>query len=111
VSAWASYHALLLAKQSELEEKLSNREEINAERLPDDLDNALALSRREVAVDMINRSQGVLRQVRTALKRFETGDYGLCLKCEEEISPNRLLVVPWAERCISCQEKEERRKQ
>jgi DnaK suppressor protein len=31
--------------------------------------------------------------------------YGVCLECEEPISPKRLDAVPWARYCVSCQER------
>jgi DnaK suppressor protein len=107
VSQWISYHSLLISKKRDLEQSIGNREEIQAERLPDDLDNALAQSNREVAVDRLNRSSETLRLVIAALQRFETGEFGKCLECEEEISPRRLFLMPWAERCVSCQEFQE----
>ena len=30
--------------------------------------------------------------------------YGVCLHCEEDISPKRLAAVPWTAYCIQCQE-------
>ena len=36
------------------------------------------------------------------------GIFGVCLHCEEEISPKRLNAVPWAPFCIQCQEQADR---
>jgi DnaK suppressor protein len=38
------------------------------------------------------------------LHRIDSGHYGICLECEEPISPKRLEAVPWARYCVSCQE-------
>ena len=46
----------------------------------------------------------LLREISDALHRIDTGAYGVCLECEEEISPKRLDAVPWARYCVSCQE-------
>lgn len=43
-----------------------------------------------------------LQQVRAALKRFDSGEYGVCAKCGEDISPARLAVLPYATLCIRC---------
>ena len=32
---------------------------------------------------------------------------GVCVVCEDEMDRKRLEAVPWAKRCISCQEKQE----
>src|SRR5579871_662327 len=45
-----------------------------------------------------------LRLVDEALDRLTSGDYGVCLACEEPIPAKRLRALPWARYCISCQE-------
>jgi len=45
-----------------------------------------------------------LRLVDEALDRLASGDYGVCLACEEPIPPKRLRALPWARYCITCQE-------
>ncbi len=51
---------------------------------------------------------GVLKQVNDALRRFESGTYGLCLECGQPIDPARLKAIPYAELCMDCQRKRER---
>lgn len=46
----------------------------------------------------------LLREISDALHRIDAGTYGVCLECEEEISPKRLDAVPWARYCVTCQE-------
>jgi DnaK suppressor protein len=45
-----------------------------------------------------------LRQVEEALDRLDSGDYGVCLSCEEPIAAKRLNAIPWARYCVTCQE-------
>src|SRR5271165_76976 len=45
-----------------------------------------------------------LRQVEEALDRLESGDYGICLACEEPIAPKRLRALSWARYCVTCQD-------
>lgn len=47
---------------------------------------------------------GQLRMIEEALDRMNSGDYGICLACEEPIPAKRLNAVPWARFCVSCQE-------
>jgi DnaK suppressor protein len=35
---------------------------------------------------------------------MDAGSFGVCGRCEEEISLKRLAAVPWAPFCIVCQE-------
>jgi DnaK suppressor protein len=39
-----------------------------------------------------------------ALRRVEEGTYGSCEDCDSPISPARLRALPFAKRCITCQE-------
>ena len=45
-----------------------------------------------------------LRLIHEALDRLESGDYGTCLGCEENIPAKRLTALPWAKYCVPCQE-------
>ena len=45
-----------------------------------------------------------LRLVEEALDRVQSGDYGVCLSCEQPIPAKRLHAVPWARYCVQCQE-------
>jgi DnaK suppressor protein len=49
--------------------------------------------------------------VRSALRRIEEGSFGICLHCEEEISPKRVAAVPWTSLCIQCQEQADRNRE
>jgi DnaK suppressor protein len=46
----------------------------------------------------------LLREIADALRRIDNDQYGICLECEEPISPKRLEAVPWARYCVACQE-------
>jgi RNA polymerase-binding transcription factor len=46
-----------------------------------------------------------LRLIEEALDRIHSGDYGVCLACEEAIPDKRLKALPWARYCVTCQEK------
>jgi len=45
-----------------------------------------------------------LRMIEEALDRLSSGDFGVCLACEEAIPAKRLKALPWARYCVSCQE-------
>lgn len=46
-----------------------------------------------------------LAEVDGALERLETGDYGRCEVCGEQIPVERLLVRPTARTCVPCAER------
>ena len=43
-----------------------------------------------------------LARIEMAERRIETGDYGHCVECDEEIPDGRLAIDPMAERCVRC---------
>lgn len=101
-----NYKAILEAKRSQLAGSV-NREEIEIERHADELDRIVQLSQREVSTLLLDQNARLLASVRAALRRIETGEFGVCINCEEEIPAKRLAAIPWAERCIPCQERHE----
>ena len=48
-----------------------------------------------------------IRKIELALKRLDEGSYGYCEECGEEISMERLKVIPFALLCRDCQETRE----
>jgi DnaK suppressor protein len=46
-------------------------------------------------------------QLDEALRRLDEGTYGICEDCEQPIAPARLRAMPFARRCIRCQEQAE----
>ena len=84
------------------------RESIHIHHVADPLDITQQATDREVAVQNLNRESTRAGQLRSAIQRVNDGSYGGCLQCAEEIAPNRLKAIPWAELCIRCQEQADR---
>ncbi|MBZ5579208.1 MAG: TraR/DksA family transcriptional regulator [Acidobacteriia bacterium] len=57
-----------------------------------------------VSLRLNHLDYGQLRLVDEALDRLDSGDYGICLACEEPIPVKRLRALPWARYCVPCQE-------
>ncbi|MEO7145922.1 MAG: TraR/DksA family transcriptional regulator [Bryobacteraceae bacterium] len=102
------FKAILEAKQAELAQVLRNRDGIAIEKSPDALDEVQHATERELAIRNLDRESNLLRNVRIALRRAKEGKFGVCLHCEEDISPKRLAAVPWTSYCIQCQEQADR---
>src|SRR5262245_57920847 len=98
------YRLILSTKQTELESALRRRDGIAVERTADALDEVQLAALRELTTRGLERESVLLRSVRDALDRIKEGDFGACVECEEDISAKRLQAMPWAMRCISCQE-------
>ena len=102
------FQTTLLARQSELEGLIRNREAAAIETSADALDQIQHAVERELALGTLARESVGLRDTRAALRRMDDGVFGACIDCEEDISLKRLAAVPWAARCIPCQERTDR---
>jgi DnaK suppressor protein len=102
------FKKILENKQDELERFVRNRDAITIEKSADALDEVQHASERELAIRNLDRESNLLRNVRLALRRIDDESFGICMHCEEEISPKRLAAVPWAPFCIQCQEQADR---
>ena len=98
------YKNLLESKRAELEDLVSNRDAIAIEKSADALDEVQHAAERELAIRNLDRETHLLRNVRAALRRIHDDGFGICVHCEEDISPKRLNAVPWTPYCIRCQE-------
>ena len=47
----------------------------------------------------------VVGEIDAALERLEAGTYGICLRCEKPIPAERLEILPYAGRCVGCQQR------
>src|SRR6267154_915844 len=103
------YRNVLEAKQAELVQLVRNRDGIAIEKSPDALDEVQHATERELAIRNLDRDSTLLRNVRAALRRLEEGSFGVCLRCEEDMSLKRPAAVPWTAVCIQCQELADRR--
>jgi len=64
-----------------------------------------AMQAQQMALEAARRRQNQLLKVEGALRRIESGEYGFCFVCGEEIDVRRLSVDPANTRCIKCAEK------
>jgi RNA polymerase-binding transcription factor len=102
------FNEILVSKQTELEQIVRNRDGIAIEKSADALDEVQHAAERDLAISNLDRESNLSRNVRSALRRIEERSFGICIHCEEEISPKRLAGVPWAPFCIRCQEQADR---
>ena len=80
------------------------RDSITIEPSADPADVTQQTLEREMATRKLDRDALLVRDIRAALARMQSGEYGVCAQCEEAISPRRLAAVPWAALCIHCQQ-------
>jgi RNA polymerase-binding transcription factor DksA len=97
------YRTRLLARKAELEKRLHGIEEdLEATPPADWEDRAQEREGDEVLEELGSAGASELRMIAAALERMEDGEFGVCVACGEEISPERLDAVPHAARCRKC---------
>ncbi|MGO9256970.1 MAG: TraR/DksA family transcriptional regulator [Bryobacteraceae bacterium] len=99
---------ILERQRAELARVLRNRDGIAIEKSADQMDEIQYATERDLAIRNVDRESTLLRDVKAALLRIHDGTFGDCIVCETPISPKRLAAVPWALRCIQCQEAADR---
>jgi DnaK suppressor protein len=98
--------AALIEERDELLQQQKNSmlesQEIGRPHMPDSVD--IGSRETQEALDSANDRRRVkrLRQIGTALRNIETGDYGYCHKCGDEIGVARLSGNPAATHDIEC---------
>jgi DnaK suppressor protein len=97
------FQEVLERKQAELDRMLRERTGIAIEKSADQIDEIQCASERDLTIGNADREFTLLRDVKAALQRIHDGSFGTCAECEWAISPKRLAAVPWAPRCIQCQ--------
>jgi len=105
------FNDILTRKVSELARVLRNRDDIAIQKSADPMDEIQYATERDLAIQNVGRDSILLGQVKAALQRIRDGSFGACIQCEEAINPKRLAAVPWASRCILCQETADRNRQ
>lgn len=95
---------ILLAKRDELDSRIERRrQEILMEQEPEDEAGvALRNNSAGMAVANIERELRTLGEIDLSLRRMETGEYGICGVCGEQIPLARLHAIPWTRRCVTC---------
>jgi len=63
-----------------------------------------AMQGQQMALETGRRRRDQLVKIEGALHRIETGGYGDCFVCGEEIDARRLSVDPTSTRCMKCTE-------
>jgi len=75
--------------------------------LPDPADRATLESDRNFTLRIRDRERKLIGKIKEALQRIESGTYGICESCGEEISEARLKARPVTTLCIECKTKQE----
>jgi RNA polymerase-binding transcription factor DksA len=98
----------LLKRREELRQRASEASaDLRHEADPLSADFAEQVTQREnddVLGAISHSAPAELQQVEAALRRLASGRYTTCAACGDEIEPERLVAVPYTDRCRACAE-------
>jgi len=95
--------AQLTARAAELTARLSRIEAELDVPAPKDWEDQASEREADEVLETIGLSgQQELRQIGAALDRIADGSYGFCVKCGDEIAPERLDLLPDTPFCANC---------
>jgi RNA polymerase-binding transcription factor DksA len=97
--------ALTPERLTQLSMMLREQQGFRREQLRSHADAPFPLSDVEAEVDAVLRrgALAALAEIDAALGRLAQGTYGRCTTCGEQISVERLEIIPQTARCVSCE--------
>jgi DnaK suppressor protein len=105
------YRKRFVSKQEEVTRFVSKSEQdgrsVDEDVTQDIADKAANSYTKEFLFHQSDDNRRILQLIEDALTRIKSGEFGLCVACQEEVQQKRLEAVPWARHCIECQEKQE----
>jgi len=100
---YSVFEAAMKARIAELNDRVEHIEdELDETPNPKWDENAIEHAEDEVLEELGHSSQPELRAIKAALDRMEAGTYGVCVKCDNDISMERLTVLPHTPFCKEC---------
>jgi DnaK suppressor protein len=86
----------------ESERVYAESQSLGKDGVPDIGDMSSNSYNQEVLMNLSEAQRSRVRDIDAALERMGKGVYGMCVRCEEEISPRRMEVRPFSRYCIDC---------
>lgn len=98
---------LLIAQEEEIIKNLLSENEsfeglINDTVPKDNVDQASGDMDSKVLDVVVRRELQKLAQVRNAIAKIKSNHYGICIRCGNKISQDRLRAIPYATVCMDC---------
>lgn len=93
--------------KSEIQKFKSGERKQLVETVMDDGDLSVVDLSEDISLKQLSTHRETLIKIDAALRKLEDNTYGICEECGDEISEERLKIMPFAIYCRDCQEKKE----
>ncbi len=98
---------LLSESRTEISKYVTGENRDTVDSALDDGDLAVIDHNETVALQVLGAHRDALLKIDESLRKLDEGTYGICEDCGDQISTERLKVLPFAIRCRDCQELKE----
>ena len=61
-----------------------------------------AINNKSVNEAALRTAEGKLSKLQLALQKVDNKDFGLCIRCGQEIPEGRLMIMPESVKCVRC---------
>ena len=95
--------------QDDVQRRIHDRRAGRPNEVRDELEHSDANISEDLEFALLQMKAETSRRIEEALDRLGIGEYGDCFECRVQISESRLLALPFAARCKTCEEKREQR--
>lgn len=93
----------LIARRAELTQHIEQVEDALEEPVSQDWEDRSVERQGDEVLEALGQSdQAEVLRIDAALARIEAGTYGVCQKCGEDVSPERLELLPATPFCKTC---------
>jgi len=107
------FRSALVRQRAELVEKARKTLEqdmaLDVNELPDDMDFATSQSDQGMILRLRGREKTLIKKIDEALRRLDSGEFGVCEECGEDINRKRMEARPVTTLCIQCKSEQEQR--
>lgn len=97
---------VILDKMEETREEIEQLEELTKPIKPDNAYGRLsrmdAINNKTINDAALREQKSRLQKLERAMKKMEKGNYGVCIKCGDDIPLGRLTFMPWTAKCVKC---------
>jgi len=107
----AYFKEKLEVEQSEISARINNQSDnvviSDSNEMADEVDRATMEEAHRLELNRIDHDKLHIVKIGKALRRIESGDYGYCDACGDEIALKRLEARPESRLCLECQSTKE----
>lgn len=90
-------------QQAEVEDRVRAGRAERTRDVGDSLDNSDAEIQDGLDFALLQMRAATLTRIEEALQRLDSGRYGICAECGDDIAERRLRALPFAVRCHECE--------